>query len=56
MFADELVIDARVDCEVLVGDFCSILIIVGVPAVNEVVASRLFEVVTSDTWHGSRLI
>lgn len=40
--------------DVVVGDFCSILISVGVPA-NEV-ASRLLDVVISDTWHGSRLI
>lgn len=53
---DELVMDVKFDCDVLVGDFCSILIIVGVPAVNDAVASKLFDVVTSDTWHGSRLI
>lgn len=41
--------------DVVVGDFCSILIIAGVPE-KEVVAMRLFEVVTSETWHGSRLI
>lgn len=56
MLADDDVIDVIFDCDVLVGDFCSILIIVGVPAENEVVASRLFDVVTSETWHGSRLI
>lgn len=48
------VMDAS-DDDVVVGDFCSILIIAGVPE-NEVVAMRLFDVVTSDTWHGSRLI
>lgn len=41
--------------DVVVGDFCSILIIAGAPE-NEAVARRLFDVVTSDTWHGSRLI
>lgn len=49
------VIEASDDVDVVVGDFCSILIIAGVPE-NEVVAMRLFDVVTSDTWHGSRLI
>jgi len=53
--ADDDEIDVKFDCDVLVGDFCSILIIVGVPAENDV-ASKLFDVVTSDTWHGSRLI
>jgi hypothetical protein len=37
------------DVDVVVGDFCSILIIAGAPAENEVVAMRLFDVVTSDT-------
>lgn len=41
--------------DVVVGDFCSILIIAGAPE-NDAVARRLFDVVTSDTWHGSRLI
>jgi hypothetical protein len=49
------VIDAKDDVDGVVGDFCSILIIAGVPE-NEVVAIRLFDVVTSDTWHGSRLM
>lgn len=41
--------------DVVVGDFCSILISVGVPE-KELVAMRLLDVVISDTWHGSRLI
>lgn len=41
---------------VVVGDFCSILIIAWGCEVKEVVERRLFDVVTSDTWHGSRLI
>ena len=40
-----------VDDDVVVGDFCSILIKCGVPA-----KLKLFDVVISDTWHGSRLI
>lgn len=47
--------EASDEDEVVVGDFCSILIIAGVPE-NDVVAMRLLDVVTSDTWHGSRLI
>lgn len=49
--------DARVApaADEVVGDFCSILIIAGAPE-NEAAAKRLLDVVTSDTWHGSRLI
>lgn len=55
MLADDDVKLPADDVVVVVGDFCSILIIAGVPE-KEVVARRLFDVVTSDTWHGSRLI
>jgi hypothetical protein len=41
------VMEASDDDDVVVGDFCSILMIAGVPA-NEA-ASRLLDVVTSDT-------
>lgn len=40
--------EARDDDEVVVGDFCSILMIAGVPE-KEVVAIKLLDVVTSDT-------
>lgn len=40
--------EASDEDEVVVGDFCSILIIAGVPE-NDVVAMRLLDVVTSDT-------
>lgn len=42
------VIEASDEDDVVVGDFCSILIMAGAPE-NEAVAMRLLDVVTSDT-------